>query len=366
MNRLKLVFCVCLILAFLSGCAAQTDSSPEVPKPEDTHWLWVEGKKLASGPVWNGVSYCKLSELAACCGGSFDDGPDLTLTAWEHTLRFKRGTGTVSADGITVHLDVPCLCYEGEWYAPAAELMTLLGLDELEDPELKQSFYSFIPCNDAIPAGVPVVVLRYHCVSDDIWGIESLFMSPASVEEQIRAMLDMGCTLLTFEDLDKIDQYEKPVFMTFDDGYEDNYTELFPILKKYNVKATIFVISGKVGQPYYLTEAQIKEMSDSGLVSIQSHTVSHGDVRTMTPEQKEYEAAFSQLSLARITGKIPFALSFPRATADDESMACVMQYYQYVVIADGYQYVTGTDPYRIPRFVMPRDLTLEQFLLYFD
>ena len=138
MNRLKLVFCVCLILAFLSGCAAQTDSSPEVPKPEDTHWLWVEGKKLASGPDWNGVSYCKLSELAACCGGSFDDGPDLTLTAWEHTLRFKRGTGTVSADGITVHLDVPCLCYEGEWYAPAAELMTLLGLDELEDPELKK------------------------------------------------------------------------------------------------------------------------------------------------------------------------------------------------------------------------------------
>ena len=73
------------------------------------------------------------------------------------------------------------------------------------------------------------------------------------------------------------EDYEKPVILTFDDGYDDNYTELFPLLQKYNAKATIFVIPKAIGTPHKMTAEQIYELSRSGLVSIQSHTYSHGN-----------------------------------------------------------------------------------------
>ena len=73
----------------------------------------------------------------------------------------------------------------------------------------------------------------------------------------------------------------KPVLLTFDDGYEDNYTALFPLLQKYQAHALIFLITDRVGTPGYLTWAQIKEMKDSGLVAFGSHTCSHRRLRSL-------------------------------------------------------------------------------------
>lgn len=352
-------------LTFL-GETPESGKPAEAQKPAGTRGLWVQGNHLSNGPVWNGITYCKLSELAAAGEGSLRVGANIRLGAWKHVLFLSRSNSSVLTGGSRSDMGGPCLYYKGEWYAPAAPLMALLGMDTLEDPEKKQTIYSYVPHNDAIPEGVPIVLLRYHCVSDDIWGSEPLFMSPSSLEEQIRTMRDMGCSFLTFEDLDKIDQYEKPVFLTFDDGYRDNYEELFPILKRYNVKATIFVITGGIGGSRFMDAGQLRELSESGLVSLQSHTVSHKDMRQMSDEQLEYQCAASQLALARITGKIPFAMSFPRAMANDAAYAQVARFYQYSVIKDGYKYVTGTDPYKIPRFVMPRSLTIERLLSYFE
>ena len=54
---------------------------------------------------------------------------------------------------------------------------------------------------------------------------------------------------------------KKPVILTFDDGYDDNYTELFPLLQKYNAKATIFVIPKAIGTPHKMTAEQVQELS---------------------------------------------------------------------------------------------------------
>ena len=61
---------------------------------------------------------------------------------------------------------------------------------------------------------------------------------------------------------------------TFDDGYDNNYTLAYPILKELGIKATISVIAKYTDEnrPGYLTWDQVKEMSDSGLITIASHT----------------------------------------------------------------------------------------------
>ncbi|MCL6639664.1 MAG: polysaccharide deacetylase family protein [Firmicutes bacterium] len=71
---------------------------------------------------------------------------------------------------------------------------------------------------------------------------------------------------------------EKPVVITFDDGYEGNYTIAYPILKKYNMPATIFVIAGfeqfPAPEPDHsrLSWEEMREMEASGLIDIQAHT----------------------------------------------------------------------------------------------
>lgn len=80
------------------------------------------------------------------------------------------------------------------------------------------------------------------------------------------------------EELEKLN-YKLPknsILITFDDGYKNNYTNAFPILKKYGIKATIFLNTRYVGKdPYYLNWSEIKEMYESGLIDFQMHTHSH-------------------------------------------------------------------------------------------
>jgi peptidoglycan/xylan/chitin deacetylase (PgdA/CDA1 family) len=67
---------------------------------------------------------------------------------------------------------------------------------------------------------------------------------------------------------------EKTVAMTFDDGYNNNYTAAYPLLKQYGYHATFFVIGNSVGAEDYMTFEQLKEMHDNGM-EIGSHSMSH-------------------------------------------------------------------------------------------
>lgn len=132
-------------------------------------------------------------------------------------------------------------------------------------------------------AGVRVPVLMYHAVGDDCWGEESLFVKPEELEKQLQYLSENGYETIFFEDLSHIEQYEKPVLLTFDDGYDDNAETLLPLLRKHGMKATIFLIAGDVGKPHKLTRAQLTELVQSGLVSIQSHGWSHRNMAALSP-----------------------------------------------------------------------------------
>ena len=136
---------------------------------------------------------------------------------------------------------------------------------------------------DEISTQVPI--LMYHHLSEDVTNSE--MVSPEQFEAQIRALSEAGYTGVSFDELQAYvlrgePLPEKPVVITFDDGYESNYTLAYPILQKYNMKATIFAIGVSFGKDHYkdtdhaitphFGAAEAAEMAASGLVSIQSHT----------------------------------------------------------------------------------------------
>ena len=334
-------------------------------EPRDTV-VWVDGREANTYGIGEDDLCLRLNDVFFYASNEpvFETN-SVEFTALGKRIALTGGSAEALADGEALKLSAPVRADGGTWYAPT-ELLTALGLTELEDPDLDQIYYTHIVRHEDLKEGYRVPVLMYHAVSDDIWGIPELFISPSTLEKQLQALTEGGYTAITFEDLDHIDEIEKPVMLTFDDGYDDNYTELFPLLKQYNVKATVFVIVNDLGKNHKLTKAQVKEMSDSGLVSIQSHTMSHNYLDGMSEKQLIHEHYDSMIALARITGKQPFVMCYPTGKSSGYSRNITADYYEYGLCMGGPCWVTGDAPYRIYRYYIPRKTSVETFLQYLE
>ncbi len=135
---------------------------------------------------------------------------------------------------------------------------------------------------------VDVPILMYHHITPEAKdGLNTMTITPERFEEHVNSLILQGYTPVFLEELisyvesgEKLP--EKPVCITFDDGYLSNYEYAFPVLKKYNAKANIAIIGATVGATKYknteneiiphFTMEQALEMERSGVVSIISHT----------------------------------------------------------------------------------------------
>lgn len=165
---------------------------------------------------------------------------------------------------------------------------------------------------------IRVTVLAYHSVSEWYPKSEaSLFVKPETFETQIRALKQNGYSFISFKDfedwkLGKKEIPKKSIIITFDDGYQDNYLLAFPILKKYNVKATMFIITSYVGKSdRYLNWDQIKTMYDSGLIEIGSHTNTHKPLASLSVKDLDSELTISRDEIKKHIGITPYALAYP-------------------------------------------------------
>lgn len=135
---------------------------------------------------------------------------------------------------------------------------------------------------------VKIPILLYHdfvtIVPDSDPDNFNYINTPQSFEENIKVLLENGYTIISFQELDdanngKIELPKKPILISMDDGYYSNYEYIFPILKKYNVKASIFIVTDKIGKEIdgkkYLSWEECIEMQNSGLVEIFSHSKRH-------------------------------------------------------------------------------------------
>ena len=153
---------------------------------------------------------------------------------------------------------------------------------------------------------VKVPILVYHNIMDDYPpAVSALHISPQEFENHIFALYKAGYNTITFEQYYDYVQHgeelpEKPIIITFDDGYLSNYEYAFPILKRYQMKATILIITDRRGatQPrvtyQHFTWEQAREMQESGLIDIQSHSHTHADMTRL-----EWEEAFLDLRRSR-------------------------------------------------------------------
>ncbi len=175
---------------------------------------------------------------------------------------------------------------------------------------------------------VRVPILMYHYV--DLPGSSTLpwlYHPPEIFEAQLKTLADQCYNSIFVSDVSQaitsgVPLQSRSIALTFDDGYENMYTQAFPLLKKYNMKGTMYIIVNALDKPGYLTKAQAKEMSDSGYVEIASHTFNHPDLRTKSPEASKYEIMGSKGALEKIIGRsvTDFAYPYGFLTASDEEI----------------------------------------------
>lgn len=204
-----------------------------------------------------------------------------------------------------------------------------------------------------------VPVLMYHSI-DDKYMDTKLSVSPESFERQMAFLKKHRYNAVG---LDKIVGYmqkeekipPRTVAVTFDDGLYNNYKYAYPALKKYGIPATIFVIVGKVGQPGYLGWKEIKEMSDSGLVTIGSHTISHLWLPAMGTKQLMHELKDSKEALEKELNKEVGTFCYPIGAHDDRVKGAAKQAgYACAVATNPGRFSPADDIYGIKRIKISR------------
>ena len=170
-----------------------------------------------------------------------------------------------------------------------------------------------------------VPVLNYHQVNDTEQN--SMTITTEQFAAQMQYLHDAGYTPITIADMlaawdDNAPLPKKPVIITFDDGYMDNYRHAFPILQQHNFKATIFVVTDYINTyPNYLTWDDAYVMQQSGLIEFESHTLSHQDLtKTKSEENIRWQLSGARQALAWHLKKDSRFLAYPGGVCDKRSM----------------------------------------------
>ena len=212
------------------------------------------------------------------------------------------------------------------------------------------------------PRNIPIFM--YHTSSEyNPGGLAELYVRPSEFKRQIRHLSENGYTFVTFDDWFDLHNIEKPVFITFDDGYKANFTEIFPILQMYNARITIFLTLDNIERENFTVE-MIREMSDSGLVKFESHTISHVDLVSISADDERLrrELRDSRAMIEDITGRPVLAIAYPAGRSNARVIERAREYYMFGVRADGGMHSTNFGDFEIRRFRVNRSTTLNDFI----
>lgn len=187
------------------------------------------------------------------------------------------------------------------------------------------------PTPDGVVRTLQVPILMYHYISAPPAGADiyrrDLSVTPALFESHLKYLTDAGYHVITLDDLlyalaQGRELPAKPVILTVDDGYEDNYTNAFPLLQKYNMVGHFFIISDFVNQERtgYMTWAQIEEMAAAGQ-RFGSHSRDHPSLKGQSDDYLVWQALGGKEALEEHLGQHPRWISYPAGQYDDRTIA---------------------------------------------
>lgn len=204
--------------------------------------------------------------------------------------------------------------------------------------------------------------------------LPSYFCDDTAFEEQMNYLAQEGYTTISLDEFVAFQDGKKPLppkplILTFDDGFASNYLYAFPILKKYGMKATIFVTLdpdcenfkkySKVDRP--LTHEEIREMSRHG-ISIESHGMTHRYLSALPPEIIRWELEESKRQLEQILEKPAQYIAIPSGAYS--------RTVKHLVMESGYKaafcMLKGTnsqssDRFALRRLVIGRHFNIDDF-----
>ncbi len=173
-----------------------------------------------------------------------------------------------------------------------------------------------VRCETARAVRVPI--LMYHHIrttqKDDIKMLKDLSCSLDDLKRHCRYLKANGYSTITFQDLFEYFQNdvplpEKPVILTFDDGYQDNWNA-YKELRKKNMKGVFFVVLKTLGDSKHLSKTQVLAMSRDGM-EIGSHSLHHEDLTKITEQKAEQEILQSKEALELFLGRPVLAFCYP-------------------------------------------------------
>lgn len=172
------------------------------------------------------------------------------------------------------------------------------------------------------PEDVRIPILMYHSISDEDPN-NDLLVPPAMFEEQMAWLEENNFTAMSMDEVLEAMETGKvpkrPIAITFDDGYSDNYISAFPSLKNHGLKATFFVITDGVDDGYYMSSDMLKEMQEAGM-SIENHTANHLELDKLSREDAYDSIKRGQDFLRNVIGSDGNYLCYPVGKYSNETI----------------------------------------------
>lgn len=229
------------------------------------------------------------------------------------------------------------------------------------------------PTFGPLPDYAEVPILMYHYVEPVPPGADAirrdLTVSPERFEAQLQALSEQGYHTITLTDLylhltQGRPLPDRPIILTFDDGYRDAYTVVFPLLRKYGFVGTFFVLAtpAHYESPDYLTWAMMKEMADAGM-EIQGHGRDHVDLRGRSYEFLVYQILGIKEAVEYHTGRPVRFFCYPSGQYDDAVVAVLKSAGYWGAVTTQYGRTHTRDSlFTLPRIRIRGSDTLETFL----
>ncbi|QIB69240.1 polysaccharide deacetylase family protein [Aminipila butyrica] len=247
---------------------------------------------------------------------------------------------------------------------------------------------------DEVQDTIALPIIMYHGLVKDPSQQNQYFISPDRFEQDLAYLQEQGYSTVTMKQLiNYVHQGtplpEKPIVLTFDDGFYNNYLYAFPLLKQYDEKAVISILGSqtdrysliKINNSYYsyLTWNQINEMILSGHVEIQNHTYDmhtydqgrkgcsekSGESTTAYREKMLEDVGLLQQKITDYTGTTPNTIAYPFGYYSKESEAVIKEMgFQASLTCSQKVNKISRDPnslYRLGRFLRPPDKSSASF-----